>query len=580
MFELKRQTHGFRCFLFLLSFGIALFISTIFSKISAAVTYIVSRDIVSENASHGGESPLSASVFRQESFSGKFFVEDADTILFRTENDDGADIYPGTAMVFDIPLEFRGRILSHGMVRFRKRSERAPEKGWDSNNAYISFWVHLPGDQKSPGGSWRIWKDQFGSEKRASAGSALKPKKNTFFNCLQLIGDSGSDRVAISCRGEGDRNLSIATFHELRLVFLGESDSVKPDLRVIRTFSSCGKVNGSTLQYLVNRAEGLSLRHGESLDFEIPEKFQNQHLQYAILTHRKDPSLAVDPGNPDVWDPNPSYVLFEAHDHKRGFWHRWVDRNGSAKFSEIRDAAMPEDEILHNCMKALGTLFFDRVRLTNVGFGDVKKSIASIHELQLVFRPDLSDAHVHQRIYTSETVFPEPGNGRPVPLFGGGPRLAGKFPGALALGVRSYSRISEIIALPEMYGFTVSADPGSGNRIDTLRRLHIKLPVGSEFLYFEMALGDLDSTCLTWNKDGYFGRSGSAEVNIYLRNPRQPGRDCLLLANANVGMACLLAVSPPDGTVMTEEGDEIVIEAVRDVVFLMGYRIYTKDNSN
>ena len=493
---------------------------------------------------------------------------DSETITYRLGTGAGDEMPAGTWWHFIIPDKFRGRILEHALLRYRKNPKYAPVPlhAWDKNNAYLRFHIHDPQHD-----TWVMWEDQFGSEKRAAVRTAENPKKNTLYNCPELVGWIEPDMVALENRGEGDVSMAVATIHELTLVFLAnlrDGYNASPQ----RVFDKPEVINSQSLRYVVDSHRGGEMLPGELWDFVIPVSWRIAPIQYAVLKHRKDPRYAINI-TAEGLDPNPAYILFQAHDPVTGYWKTWVDRYGSAKFSEIRDAENPEDETLHNCMKCLGMIKPDRVSLKNLGQDDPRYSVASIHEVELVFVPDFAGSYFIRSIYTENTAFFDLDRGFVVPVFGGGPRWRGQFRNAVPLGIRNRTRSAAIGTLPERHRFSLNFAPPEPVRLDTMGRLHIRLPAGEEFVYLELAVGDLDLTVPHTNKDGSLGRLGRAEINIVFRNSNDPGREHYLVTRGNVGKAGLIAAAPPHREFTTLPGDEIIVESMYDVAFLMGFRL-------
>ncbi|MBC8478795.1 hypothetical protein H8D51_04560, partial [bacterium] len=196
-----------------------------------------------------------------------------------------------------------------------------------------------------------------------------------------------------------------------------------------------------------------------------------------------------------------------------------------------------------------------------------------IHEVELVFVPDFTGSYFIQSIYTGNTAFFDLDRGVVVPIFGGGPRWRGQFRNAVPLGIRNRARCAAIGTLPERHRFSLNFAPPKPARLDTMGRLHIRLPAGEEFVYIELAVGDLDLTVPHTNKDGSLGRLGRAEINIVFRNSNDPEREHYLVMRGNVGKAGLIAAAPPYRGFTTLPGDEIIVESMYDVAFLMGFRL-------
>jgi hypothetical protein len=296
-----------------------------------------------------------------------------------------------------------------------------------------------------------------------------------------------------------------------------------------------------------------------------------------VLKHRKDPQYAQDPTNPDAFDPNAAYILCELQSKETGAWHRWADRSSMAKFSEVRTNDNPEDETLHNGLRTFGLIPPSRFRLTNVGTGKPHKAVSHVHSLELVFLPDTEGLTYIEEIYTPETAFNNISKGILVPLLGGGPRLGGKFPNAVVLGIRADTRIQAISRLHKRFQFPLPQDTGKNAYLDDKNRLHISLPAQKTLEQVEIAIGDLDITSTTYNKDGYFGRSGRAEASIFLLNKDDLNRKHPLILRNNIGMAGFISVGAPYAGFRTRKGDEIVIQVNFDAAYLMGYRIAYRD---
>jgi len=160
-------------------------------------------------------------------------------------------------------------------------------------------------------------------------------------------------------------------------------------------------------------------------------------------------------------------------------------------------------------------------------------------------------------------------------LLGGGPRLGGKFPGALVLGKNFRERINKIEQLPEEYRFKTGSQSGRGYKINDEGELLIKLPDNKKIESVELAIGDLDITAMDYNKDGYFGRSGRAQASIYLI--KEDKQDLPLLTDNNIGMAGLVVCGGPTEEYITGNNDFIKVRVENDNAFLMGYRILLKD---
>jgi hypothetical protein len=495
-------------------------------------------------------------------------IKDNDSIEFNLGRGRGLQLRNRQYFEFIIPESFQGRIPDYAYIHHRKEFVyfKPDENGMDNDNPWIQTAF-----RNFQTGEWKIWADQFGSKKRSAMRPDEKPKKNTLYNFLEHVGNFAPDRVRIFNLAEGNPELAVASIHKLGLVFLSQKDS---DPLTNKVFTDYEKLNRLTLRYDLDKKTGLKLLQNHSFEFVIPENFRNRSIFHIILKHRKDPIYAANPDDFDAFDPNAAYILCEARNQKTGYWHKWADRSSLAKFSEVRTADNPEDETLHNCLRTFGQIEPDRFRLTNVGKGDPDKCIANVHAVEIMFAPDLKNSETIEKIFTPDTSFSRPDLGRPVPLLGGGPRLSGRFPGALVLGKGHEQRIKAIENLPEKHQFETGSRLGENYQIDTNGDLLIKLPSQRAIESIELAIGDLDITSLEYNKDGYFGRSGKAEVSIFIE--KQNRESIPLLLKNNLGMAGMVLCGGPGFDYLTDPGDRLRIVVSNDIAFLMGFRILLK----
>lgn len=491
-------------------------------------------------------------------------VIDEDSIEFSPGNQRGLQLRPGQAIEMVIPAEFVGRYPDYAYIEHRKEYfySEPDEEGIDPNDAQLRTDFFDSASQ-----TWYSWADQFGPLKRAAVRPPARPKKNTLYNLRENVGSFSPAKVRIVNVGTGQTDLTVASFHKLGLVFLHQRKAIPADTTFFQDFI---QTNCLLIKYSLDLAKGLTLRPKQSFEFILPENFQHRPIFHMILKHRKDPQYAADPQNFDAYDPDAAYILCEVRDRKSGFWHKWADRSSLKKFSEVRTADNPENETLHNCLRTFGQIEPDRIRLTNVGSGDPTRCIANVHELEILFAPDVALSHAVSEIFTPETEFNQPQQQRPVPLLGGGPRLGGKFPGALILGANHLQRQAKILALPDQYRFSLQTS-GENCRVNDNGDLLIDLPAGHRLEALEMALGDLDITSLEMNKDGYFGRSGKAIADAWIeRNGKKLNQ---LLQQNNIGMAGMVVCGGPTADYISKEGDRIKVVISNDNAFLMGYRL-------
>jgi hypothetical protein len=496
---------------------------------------------------------------------------DDDTILYEIKTSRGLQIKANQCLEFIIPKSFQSRKLNYAFIEHRKEQIyfEADERNYDANNAMLELEAFDPKIQK-----WITWKDQFGLQKRSAIRPPHRPKKNTLYNFPEFVGDFSPTKIRIKNTPQGNPDKAVSSFHKLGLVYLTDAD--RAPAQSIKKFSTFQQINSLSIRYALNSEKGLELKPNHTFEFEIPQQYQNKHVLYVVLKHRKDPKYAHDQNDFEAFDPNAAYILCELRNKTTQNWHRWADRTSFEKFSEVRPANNPEDETLHNGLRTFGLIYPDKFRLTNVGKGAADKAIANIHELELVFMPSQKGVTFQSEIFTPETAFNSLAEKKPVTLLGGGPRLGGKFPGAILLGKDRLKRQAKIDQLPDKYRFDTLNTISGNKEIDSSGRLHLPLEPGKIFQSIELAIGDLDLTNLSYNKDGYFGRSGKAEASIFLANTLTRESPMPLLEKNNLGMAGYLLCGGPKPDYLIKHGDEIIIQVDSDVAYLMGYRITYK----
>lgn len=490
---------------------------------------------------------------------------DADTVSYTSIATRGVEIQAGESLGCGLPPSFRNRILQYAVARYAKDPACSPEAGThDPHPVWIGLRARPAGTSDDV-----IWTDQFGPNKFVPGG---RPKQSTFLGFPELLAGRAIDGVTVCNNAPAGTASASMRLQRVDLVFLHRGLRTSPGM--VRRFAQPGNLNTLARRFRLDAKNGLELAPGHSFEFELSETAAFPWVAYLVLKHRKDPSLVASPSaDVDGRDPNPAYILVEIHDAKTGLWSRWADRYGAAKFSESRAADNPEDETLHNGLRTFGRIRADAIRITNVGKGDPRLSAARIHELQVVYYPETSSVRSFEQIFTPETAFNDPEKGILIPLLGGGPRLEGKFPGAVPLGPGRRERIAAIAALPASHSFPVTIEPEGPCRVDVLGRLVIPLPERGRLVMAEVAIGDLDVTTMERNKDGFYGRAGRAELTAWLRNRNVSGRQLPVLIRNNIGMAGLVTLGAPAAAGPLQPGDELVLSVNFDVAFLMGYRI-------
>jgi len=511
---------------------------------------------------------LLAEVNRVKAEFRKYERIDTDTILFKSGVGHGITLADGEAVEFVIPEEFRGRLPNYSVIKHRKdRSFIDDPLAYDENSPWISVYYRDSGT-----GVWHVWQDQFGPEKRAAVAPWFKPKQNTLYNFPEYVGRFSPDRVRVVNRGSGDLSRAVASVNSLEIVYLTAEERC---VGANKTLAANALVkNTLTIEYSVSSKNGVELRPGHSIEFVFSAEFSGRNIASVILKHRKDQAFAADPENYEAFDPDAAYILCEARSSIDKNWYRWADRSSFAKFSEVRTPDNPENETLHNGLRTFGRIEPDRFRITNVAKGNPDRAIASFHGLEIVFEPAASVTHRIEKIFTPETAFSNAKAGTPVPLLGGGPRLGGRLPGAVLLGPGRKERVAALASLPEQHRFAVCEDTAPAV-VNADGSLQIPLPGKYHVQQVELAIGDLDVTSLEFNKDGYFGRSGSAQVSVCIL--KSDGQRIELLKDGNVGMVGWITCGGPLENYVTDSGDSLLISVENDVAMLMAYGISLSD---
>ncbi len=497
----------------------------------------------------------------------KGHLADPDTWVLAAPASTGVEVRAGGSLWCPVPPDLRGRVLQFVVVNYRRDADGAKAPAW------IGVRLQPESDRSEThrGVGPITWTDQFGPRKFVPVAPPNRPKQSTFLGCNDLLGNRPLAGAFIDNRADEGSSATMRV-HRVDLVFLARGNRVAPERTA--TFAGAEQLNTLCWRHRLDTRVGRPLAPGESCEFVMPESGAFPYIAYIVLKHRKDPLLWPE-GAADTAarDPNPAYMLVEVRDARTGLWRRWADRYGVAKYSEVRAPENPEDETLHNGLRTFGRVAADRVRVTNVGTGDPRLAVARVHELQVTFYPDVASACRREQIFTPETAFNAPERGVLIPLIGGGPRLEGRFPGAVPLGPGWRARLAAIGTLPASHTFPVTEEPPFPCRRDGLGRFVIPLPERGRLLMTEFAIGDLDVTTLQPNKDGFFGRAGRAELTVWLRNRAVPGRCFPAIVRNNIGMAGLIAIGAPPGAGPLQAGDELVAAVTGDVAFLMGYRV-------
>lgn len=477
-------------------------------------------------------------------------------------DENGQAIGHSTAWEITMPSQFRNRKLNFVRVHFCKDAQylQLNEQKMDENGAYLSLSCH-----NAAAGSWHQWSDQFGPEKFATVGNRHKLNRNIFNSIQSLVGEFAIDKIRLINMGRGKTELAIAHIYYLECFFLAEASSRETCMQSFHAMSQ----NSTTARFVFDDAVGKLLKQGEKWCLLLPEKFAGRQINYIIMRFRQSQNKMINDGSRDQ---SPAYILVEAHDLASGLLWPWYDRYGTEKYVEPRSADDPENENLHDCLNCMAGVKADKIVLTNAGYGDPLQSVAMMYSAEVVFFPDFTNTSIREFIYTPGTRFASPDEKRILPEFGGGPRLGGKYPGAMMLGVRRHFRKIYQDKIPQVHRFATTQPVAEDGFIDGLGRLCFYLPTGKKLRQIEVAAGDVDNTVLETNKDAHFGRLGWSELYFYIKNGKD--RKLRLLARkVNVGPEGIIAVAPDYGDYEIMIGDQLVIESRLDVGYIMGLRL-------
>jgi hypothetical protein len=494
----------------------------------------------------------------------------------------------GQGIEIPLPSIYSQRELFY--VRFSAR--RTPIKTlktneWDENPAYLCLEALNPET-----GQWQRWSDQYGERKFIARSTSSIG--NIFHNIAGNFGFSGIQRIRLINVGGGDSTLTQILIQSIGLFFtLPDKDSdtaAAPDQSCNpiadarsntsassganpRYFTELLKPSSFKVTFPIDSALGKEMVKGEIWRFPIPPEYQNLQINSILIKHRKEPELFI--GKKEGWDDNPVYLQILAHDPVRKGCLPWYDRFGSEKFCEPRTPDDPETDNLHDCLSLMGKFNADFIEIRNLGKGDPAFSKARIHELSISFLPSLEETLKQIAIFTDGTEFIDPGRAILTPVLAGGPRFQGRFPDSVMLGTASLFRLPAMRNTPEPFSFRVrgrNETPG----LDSRHRLHIPLIPGRKILSLELAVGDVDNTDTSLNKDNHVGRLGAAEIYVFLsRAAKGPSHDHFADME-NVPPAGVLWFFPLKADYVVQPGDELIIHSIRDVTFLMGYRVCYK----
>lgn len=324
-----------------------------------------------------------------------------------------------------------------------------------------------------------------------------------------------------------------------------------------RVFDRPVQPSATTLEYTTEDSHGTELRPQHVLEFEIPESMQGRIVRDVVLQHRKAEKYRV---GTEKHDPAGAYSRVELHDSLTGEWKQWKDPAGynSDKYAEWRSAGDPEHEVLHDWIATVGIIKPDKVRVTNVG-NDPEMSVSQVHQLDVVFFPELENVEYQEKIYTPGTQFTDFDSGRMLPSYGGGEHTRGIYEQAAQLNGHGASK------------FELNKDPGMGVEVSHGHML-IDLKPSQKLTQFEVSIGDTEHL---ENASGEFGkdiRLGWAKLWVGIQRA-ETGQIEWFIKRANVPPQGVIAGGPDLEHAVIQEGDKLIIESRNDTSYIMGWRI-------
>jgi len=138
---------------------------------------------------------------------------------------EGRELKPGRRLMFEIPEEFKQRIIRDVILRHRKSSKYAVNigsDGYDPNGAYSRVELH-----NSDTGQWTGWNDPAGyrTDKFAEPRGAENPEEEVLHDWIATVGPISADAIRVTNVGQ-NLDLSISNVHGLEVVFFPEFKSV------------------------------------------------------------------------------------------------------------------------------------------------------------------------------------------------------------------------------------------------------------------------------------------------------------------------------------------------------------------
>lgn len=324
---------------------------------------------------------------------------------------------------------------------------------------------------------------------------------------------------------------------------------------IVKVYHLPTKINSLSLEYNIPE---IILNPRDILYFYIPEKFKDMTLSWLGFSHRQDEE------NSTSRDLNPgltSALVYSSSKPGDEFRHWGGPASGplASKFAER--GIYPEYDALYewplkghrgfvNKKKSFELISPNVVRIQNVG-----TDLVHFSKLDLKINPSKYSI-IKDSIFTKKSKFGaiETMKGR---FYGGGQRLRGTFPNAIVLTAKSTPRQPK---LPS--NFRVLKN-----------KLKIALIPNEKFSFIQIMCGDSYPDRII-NRDGGYGTSGNARINISIKN-RYSGKSRLLAKNINIPPEGIITSSALDEDTIVEAGDELIITngVTKSPIYIMATRV-------
>lgn len=142
------------------------------------------------------------------------------TLTYESQSSSGDELKPGERFIYQIPAEFRGRVVRDIVLKHRKEPSRmeSADGGWDPDGAYSRVLIKDSGT-----GEWVGWRDPAGysSDKFAEPRNASDPENEALHDWVSTVGEVKPTLISVENVGQTDQ--SISNIHGLELVFFPEA---------------------------------------------------------------------------------------------------------------------------------------------------------------------------------------------------------------------------------------------------------------------------------------------------------------------------------------------------------------------